>query len=891
MYYRRAIQNCILSPKHTISVYTFHSNHQFSVFNAISLSRKCIMMDMTIFKTKQLPVIVMAAILMTKAVLCTTCPSQCQCERYFVKCIGKGLRSIPTGLPLTAMHIDMSKNPQIRIPSDYFLQFKHLYSLRLTKCGQRGPIYLPNTIKDIRLQYNSFTIDALIKMLSNKVSSLKRFYVNNNQLQPSDAKTLLTLLPAGLTFLDISSNKLTILTREEMIRFKNIHTLHIDRCSLEKIESNTFDLMKNLSQLALTGNSLDYLPDDLFKYNTRLSYLALDNNRLVEFNATKLGIKNLIKLELSSNSISTFDIQFLRPHAVLLDNNKIQKLKSDIFRTDTYMDILAFSNSNITYISRNAFRGIKSISQLLVNNNNIYSLPQGIFKGKKFNTIYLQSNQLSTLNGVFNGIQNSALKVILAGNKKLTSLNGEEFQSLQSNSRIYINCKQLKRITNLSKLTANIVCIPNSEQNISIHWSVANILDGYKCIRIAHTKAYTCSPCRPGYYCWHKSKRGPRSTCVKCPAGSYYQDQAAAIKCKSCRPGQFVTPERSPGKDASDCQTCPEGTKTIHIAGTRACNCLHGYSRTYRFGPCKMCTMKGFNCSSDYQVLQNGYWMTWEDTKPDSGINLDHQNMTQRTCESIYKAYIGNLDTTDNTYDRRTMHFDCQMPLPIKCPMSGSCSGGIRPRCSTGYTGALCAVCSRGYISQLDQCVRCPKRVWAFVRFISYLVFFAAFCFLISLTNKLQVECTTNLVRKIQPHDQRTLVDILLSSLKILVGFYQVLINIIHVLSRAHWPHNLRTAIKILQFIPFQTIEFPSLRCIIPEWSINAVHEFWVIQVIIIIIPFLAVIYYFTKSLYIHYKFTALKHQKEQICVWKKLYKLCCPISVCLLHTDVNKDH
>ena len=762
------------------------------------------------------------------------------------------------------MHIDMSNTPQIRIPSDYFLQFKHLYSLRLTKCGQRGPIYLPNTIKDIRLQYNSFTIDALIKMLSNKVPSLKRFYVNNNQLQPSDAKTLLTLLPAELTVLDIGGNRLTILPRTEMMRFKDIQTLYVGGCSLKKIEPNTFDLMKNLSQLALTGNSLDYLPDDLFKFNTRLSYLALDDNRLVEFNATKLGLRNLIRLYLSNNRILKFDLQSLRPVIVLLNNNKIQNLGSKIFRTGTHLGILVFSNNKITHISRDAFRGINSISQLLMNDNSIYSLPQGIFKGKKLNTIYLQSNQLSTLNGVFDGIQNSALNVILVGNKNLTSLNGEEFQSLQKNSTIYINCERLKRISNLSKLTANVVCTPNSEQNISVYYYVAKILGGYKCNRIARTSVYKCSPCRPGYHSIHKTKGASTSTCVKCPAGSYYQNQAAAIKCESCRPGQFVPPERSPGKDASDCQTCPQGTDNTIIAGKRACICLPGYSRRYRFGQCNKCTEHGFNCSLDYKILHNGFWMTWQGTSPKDTISLENHTAKERNCEYVYKAFIRNLDITDDTYDRRTMHFNCDMPIPIKCPLRGSCIGGIEPRCAAGYTGVLCAVCKRGYSLNVDRCVKCAENLWTVIQPIIYIAIFVFICFIVSVTDQITIQCDSTSLRAGETRDHRTLGDVILSNLKILIGFYQVLIIIIYALPNVNWPENLRTIITAMQYIQFQIIHLSSLRCINSKWSINAVDEVWIILISIITVTLFAVVYYFIKSLYIHYQCSSPSQAKKR---------------------------
>ena len=824
--------------------------------------------QMMVVRTKPFTVFLAATLLMTKANSCLACPPQCQCSTYTVKCIGKDLRTIPQGLPLTARSIDLSKNPHLKIQIDYFLRFEHLFILYLSDCGQRGPIHLPNTVINIAMDGNFFTIDALRQMFTSKLQSLKTITLESNHLQASDTKALLEVLPTGLTLLNINNNNLTQLTREAMVRFKNIKTLRMNGCFIENIEAGTFDDMKNLSELKLDGNILRSLPEKLFKYNSKLSRLELNDNKLVDFNATKLGLRNVQVLELAFNRILTFDIQPLNPVLVKLNDNKIQQLDTNIFHNQIEPLVLIFSNNNIRYISRDAFQGIHGISQLLLNNNSLSSLPQSLFKGIQVNIVYLQDNPLSNLNGAFYGVKNFPTTLILTGNRGFTSLNGTDYRGLSYGSKIYLNCGKLKRITNIAELKPKITCIPKSDENIVIRYSEGFSCSGFECKNLELLIGYNCSACRQGYYSSCRDIQAGSSSCVKCPPGSYYQDEVASTGCKTCRPGQFVPPERSPGKDAADCQTCPPGTNTTIVAGTRACDCLRGYSRTYRFGPCKMCTMKGFNCSLDYQVLQNGYWMTWEGTKQEIKIHSDNQNVTQRTCEYAYKSYVRNLDTTDDTYDRRTMHFNCQMPLPIKCLKSTSCVGGLNPRCSVGYTGVLCAVCDAGYSQQFGQCIRCPKRAWAYVQCISHLALFGIFCLLVSLDKSFQVHDIKNSVGRAQTTDQRTITDIMLSSFKILIGFYQVLISIIRALSNVHWPEHLRTAIDILQYIQFQVIQMPSIHCINPALTIDAIDELWITLIIVTVIPLLAATYYFTKSLYIYYTLSLQSdvNRKRHLC-------------------------
>ena len=781
-----------------------------------------------------------------------TCPAQCECSRYDVKCIGKDLRTIPKGIPLTAISIDLSYNPKIEIPRDYFLQFEKLARLVIIKCGQKGPVYLPNSLRDVRLDDNYLTVNALKEMFSEHTKALQRISIGNNRLQSRDMKKVMVLLPMQVKYINATENNLRTLTRAEMMRFKEIKKLQIEYCSLESIEANALDHLRHLSTLKLNGNKLGSLPDSLFKFNSRLSTLQLKKNKLTEFNVTKLGIRHLKDLRLGENRIAAFDIQGIRPTIVTLNDNNIGRLEAKKFLDNPKLWKLDLSNNNIQYLDGNAFQGMKKVSQLLMNNISLKSLQKGLFKGMTINNIFLKTNRFSSFKGVFQGMKMYPYTVAITNNTRYTLLNGKEFQSLPNTSQIYITCTSLKRLTNLWELKAKVECSPIANKTIHIASYQGFSCKGYQCKLIPMTSMFKCRACNPGYHSSCKGVARQQSICVKCPPGSYYQDEAASVRCKTCRPGQFVPPERSPGTDVSDCKTCPKGTNTTILAGTRACKCLIGFSRRYRFGPCTGCTDKGFNCSQDYPVLHKGYWMTWEGTKPEHAVKFENQKLPQRTCKYIYREYIKNLDITDDTYYRETMHFNCQMPIPIKCPMKRSCAGGIEIGCSAGYSGVLCAVCKRGYSRELSQCVQCPRRAWAAIKCVSSLALFGIVCLIISSTDKITVGGVKKPARGGQTANYRTFANILLSSLKILIGFYQLLISIIHGFSYVNWPDNVKRSIDILQYTQFEIIKFSSLRCINSEWNINAIDKFWIILILYITVPLLAAACYFIKRLYIY---------------------------------------
>ena len=782
------------------------------------------------------------------------CPALCHCSQYVVNCSGRGLKSIPEVLPLTARRIDLSNNPSLQISRDYFLQFQYLFILLLSNCNLEGPIYLPNTIRDVKLDNNAFRVMALKQMLSNSTKSLMRISLQNNGLQTPDVKQVLKLLPANLEEINFNSNNVTILTKNDFGRFNNLKTIKLHNCSLRSIDAKVFENMAQLSQVWIDDGELQHLPDGLFRYNGKLKYLNVAGNKLTTFNASKLGLKMVHELDLGYNMIRIIDVKTLTTRKFWLNRNRMKRLPAQLFKNNSFLSIIILSNNNLHSISPHTFKGIKHIGVLSMKFNNLTSLPQDIFKDKTIMKILLQRNMLVDITGIFDRLNPCIYLIDLTENKHLRNINGSDLAQIDSMSTIYLTCKDLAKISNLSRIRAKILCSPKADLVVQAKNTNGLSGQGYACAYNERRLVYTCRACKQGYFSSYRNIRKATSNCIQCPPGSYYQDEPASIMCKTCRPGQFVPPEHSPGRDASDCETCPQGTNTNIIAGTRACTCLRGYSRRYRFGACAKCTDDGFNCSQDYQVLQDGYWMTWQGTVPEYKINMEARNATQRACEPVYKAYIRNLDTTDDSYDRATMHFNCQMPLPIPCPMLKSCVGGIQPKCSTEYTGALCAVCKLGYTRQFNQCVRCPTRVWAVVQYIGFIASFAIFCFIISVADSSSYGNMKH-SQQTQVTYNRKFVDVLLSSLKILMGFYQVLFTIMHAFSSVYWSENVKIATGILQYLQFQIIRRPSLHCIRPEWKIDAFTELWLILITIAGISFLIVVYYFTKSLYIYYQY------------------------------------
>ena len=232
------------------------------------------------------------------------------------------------------------------------------------------------------------------------------------------------------------------------------------------------------------------------------------------------------------------------------------------------------------------------------------------------------------------------------------------------------------------------------------------------------------------------------------------------------------------------------------FAGFRACKCLEGFYRTHMFMRCKKCQHNGLECKDDYAILKAGYWWKW----------------TNDTHKHSYTQFTENLMKTLPALDSFSIQHPYLIPEPHKCPREDSCKGGLDSTCEAGYEGPLCEVCGPGYYKQFQTCKQCPSRKWMVAQLSitggSLLVIVAVLFFM----NK----------RNKKKANRRPLVDILLSRLKIVIGFYQVTSGLLEAFTYIKWPGSLQVIAKYSKVFQLNILQIAPLHCILPGLHINA---------------------------------------------------------------------
>ena len=204
------------------------------------------------------------------------------------------------------------------------------------------------------------------------------------------------------------------------------------------------------------------------------------------------------------------------------------------------------------------------------------------------------------------------------------------------------------------------------------------------------------------------------------------------------------------------------------------------------------------NCENDTAILApNSFWKWNSSEKMES-----------------YRSFVQNIHITTAEYNKTFSTFEGLLPKPMKCPYPDSCKGGINSKCNTGYRGTLCATCSSNHYLRFNRCLKCPKLVFTVI-FCGLILLFFVLLFVIVF------KCDSR-----RTGDNRFVADVVMSCIKIIIGFYQVLAGIFSALLHVQWPMVILSAAKCLKFVEGNILQFAPLSCIHPVLRLDPFIQF-----------------------------------------------------------------
>ena len=561
-----------------------------------------------------------------------------------VRCVNSNLTAVPTWIPSHVKLIDLSENPFLKLQTDSFAKFTVLKILSIRNCSLNQPLDLPNSLSSIDLGHNSFSMENVAATFKSRPESyITSIHLEGNQLKLDGN---LSVFPKSVEYLSLHDNMLSKIEAADFETFTNLKHLSLGDNGIHNVASGAFDKLQQLTKIDLHDNKIENLPKGIFQHNQQLSDINFDNNRLTNIPdlsgrktvfrlllstnqikiavGSRFGLPFIGYITLASNKIQSLNLSGLTYRFMDLSDNRISSIEEGSLGENSYISALLLQRNNIKSIKKTSFKGIHFISELHLQSNTLQMIEKGSFQNMNIGKLLLFNNSLTTMNGVMDGMKRQPHLLLLFGNPNITSMRTSDYQNMTTDSQIVTSCQSIKKFSSPFTVHAELICTPTNE--LTLRSSTLGLEgNGFYCT--GHVP-YACHPCPPGEFDGTFNGFGSDG-CRKCPYGAFYQDEMASTDCKNCPLGQYVPPDRDPGKSPLDCLTCPKGTNTNASAGYRACHCLPGYSRKYRFGACEKCTLEGFHCDKDYPELRAGFWMSWDTIAP---------------CKHSFISFMTNLD-------------------------------------------------------------------------------------------------------------------------------------------------------------------------------------------------------------------------------------------------------
>ena len=214
------------------------------------------------------------------------------------------------------------------------------------------------------------------------------------------------------------------------------------------------------------------------------------------------------------------------------------------------------------------------------------------------------------------------------------------------------------------------------------------------------------------------------------------------------------------------------------------------------FEKCHKCGNGGLECKNDYASLKPGYWWKWHND----------------TYKDRYKDFVKNLLEAQPSSNDYLVQYPYPIPKLYKCPREESCKGGLDSSCDNGYEGPLCRVCSSSYYKQMHTCKECPSKRWI----VGQLSIIVVVLFIIMAALVWMSKIKTKKVQGL------SVIDTILSKLKIVIGFYQVTYGLVEAFSYIKWPDSLEVIAKYSEILQMNILQITPLHCLIPGSHVGA---------------------------------------------------------------------
>ncbi|XP_024872754.1 protein artichoke [Temnothorax curvispinosus] len=260
--------------------------------------------------------------------------------------------------------IDLSRNNLAQIPHATFTNtrdLRELYASHNTLTELPGSLHGLTALRVLDLSFNKLNI--LSPETLSSLSSLLELKLVRNHIREL-REGAFDGLPR-LSLIDLENNDLRVIERNAIRALPELQAVRLGRNRLQSIPSGAFTELPLLQSAELQENRIQEIASNAFINVPHLLFLNLSHNHLPDLEYVGLeGLRSLEVLDLSYNRLSRVSSDSLAAMEWLvelkMDNNRICAVHGSPFDDMPRLRVLSLRSNRMTAVSENAFKRLRS---------------------------------------------------------------------------------------------------------------------------------------------------------------------------------------------------------------------------------------------------------------------------------------------------------------------------------------------------------------------------------------------------------------------------------------------------------------------------------------------------------------------------------------------------
>ncbi|XP_076763991.1 artichoke [Xylocopa sonorina] len=260
--------------------------------------------------------------------------------------------------------LDLSRNNLAQIPHATFSNtrdLRELYASHNTLTELPGSLHGLTALQVLDLSFNKLNI--LSPETLSSLSALLELKLVRNRIREL-REGAFDGLPR-LTLIDLENNDLRIIERNAIRALPELQAIRLGKNRLQIIPSGVFTELPLLQSAELQENRIQEIASNAFINVPHLLFLNLSHNRLPSLNYVGLeSLRSLEVLDLSNNRLSRVSSNSLASMEWLvelkMDNNRICAIQGSPFDEMPRLRVLSLRNNRMASVSEVAFKRLRS---------------------------------------------------------------------------------------------------------------------------------------------------------------------------------------------------------------------------------------------------------------------------------------------------------------------------------------------------------------------------------------------------------------------------------------------------------------------------------------------------------------------------------------------------